>query len=284
MTTQAAVLDLAASFIGYKETPVNDTVFGSWYGLNYNPWCAMFACYCAYEAGIPVPATTGKGYAYAPSGMAYFKRMGMFSASPVVGAHVFFNFPGDGAAPNHVGLVEKVLANSAIQTIEGNTDNVVARRVRNAYIMGYGVLPYHVLAAVASGGANAPVLSQPVVEIMATPSGNGYWLVAEDGGVFSFGDAPFYGSMGGHSLNAPVVGAALHPTGRGYALVGADGGVFNFGVAKFHGSMGGRALQAPMKSITFHPSGDGYWLTAKDGGVFAFGAAQFHGSPYDIKK
>jgi hypothetical protein len=28
----------------------------------------------------------------------------------------------------------------------------------------------------------------------ATPDGKGYWLVASDGGVFSFGDAAFYGS------------------------------------------------------------------------------------------
>ena len=27
----------------------------------------------------------------------------------------------------------------------------------------------------------------------ATPSGHGYWLVASDGGIFSFGDAHFYG-------------------------------------------------------------------------------------------
>jgi hypothetical protein len=28
----------------------------------------------------------------------------------------------------------------------------------------------------------------------ATTSGNGYWLVAVDGGIFAFGDAAFYGS------------------------------------------------------------------------------------------
>jgi hypothetical protein len=28
----------------------------------------------------------------------------------------------------------------------------------------------------------------------ATPTGKGYWFVAADGGVFTFGDAPFYGS------------------------------------------------------------------------------------------
>jgi hypothetical protein len=42
----------------------------------------------------------------------------------------------------------------------------------------------------------------------ATPDGKGYWLVAADGGVFSFGDAAFYGSEGGAQLRGPVVGLA----------------------------------------------------------------------------
>ena len=32
--------------------------------------------------------------------------------------------------------------------------------------------------------------------------------VASDGGVFTFGDAAFSGSLGGRQLNAPMVGAA----------------------------------------------------------------------------
>ena len=35
-------------------------------------------------------------------------------------------------------------------------------------------------------------------------SGSGYYLVASDGGVFSY-DAPFFGSMGGKYLIAPMV-------------------------------------------------------------------------------
>ena len=42
----------------------------------------------------------------------------------------------------------------------------------------------------------------------AAPTGGGYWLVASDGGVFSFGGAPFFGSMGGIRLVQPVVGMA----------------------------------------------------------------------------
>ena len=49
----------------------------------------------------------------------------------------------------------------------------------------------------------------------ATPDGGGYWLVASDGGVFSFGDAPFFGSMGGQPLNQPVVGMAATPGRQG---------------------------------------------------------------------
>jgi hypothetical protein len=50
-----------------------------------------------------------------------------------------------------------------------------------------------------------------VVGIAATPDGKGYWLAASDGGVFSFGDAPFEGSMGGKPMNAAVVGIAAYP-------------------------------------------------------------------------
>ena len=41
----------------------------------------------------------------------------------------------------------------------------------------------------------------------ATPSGTGYWLVAADGGIFTFGYAPFVGSAAGAPLDAPIVAA-----------------------------------------------------------------------------
>ena len=97
----------------------------------------------------------------------------------------------------------------------------------------------------------------PVVGIAAEPTGLGYWLVAADGGVFSFGDAAFYGSMGGIPLNAPVVAMAPTPDGHGYWLVAADGGVFSFGDAAFYGSMGGIPLNAPVVGIAAEPTGMG---------------------------
>ena len=57
-------------------------------------------------------------------------------------------------------------------------------------------------------------LNQPIVGMAPTPSGHGYWLVAADGGIFSFGDARFYGSTGELRLNQPIVGMARDADGQ----------------------------------------------------------------------
>jgi hypothetical protein len=113
---------------------------------------------------------------------------------------------------------------------------------------------------------------------IANDSNQGYWEVASDGGIFSFGTAHFYGSTGGMSLNAPIVAMAATPDGAGYWLVARDGGVFAYGDARYYGSTGGISLNAPIVGIAATPDGGGYWLVARDGGVFAFGDAQFYGS------
>jgi hypothetical protein len=116
------------------------------------------------------------------------------------------------------------------------------------------------------------------VAMAATSDGRGYWIVDSDGGVFSFGDATFYGSMGATRLNAPVVGVAVTPDGKGYWLAAADGGVFSFGDAAFSGSMANTVLAKPVVGIAANGFGPGYWLAAADGGVFALGGAPFLGS------
>jgi hypothetical protein len=118
----------------------------------------------------------------------------------------------------------------------------------------------------------------------STPSvGNGYWLVAADGGIFAFGDAVFRGSTGAIKLNQPIVGMANTPTRAGYWMVASDGGVFAFGDAPFRGSTGAIKLNQPIAGMAPTPAGTGYWLVAKDGGIFAFGGAVFRGSTGAIK-
>ena len=75
------------------------------------------------------------------------------------------------------------------------------------------------------------------------PGGPGYWEVASDGGIFSFGGAAFEGSTGAIHLNKPIVGMAATTDGRGYRSVASDGGIFNFGDANFDGSAGADAFE-----------------------------------------
>jgi hypothetical protein len=79
-------------------------------------------------------------------------------------------------------------------------------------------------------------LSYPVVDMDVTPTGRGYTLVAEDGGVFTFGDAAYFGSLAGRALWGHITSVITTPDGGGYYLLGCDGGVFAFGNAVFRGS------------------------------------------------
>ena len=116
--------------------------------------------------------------------------------------------------------------------------------------------------------------------VAGVPSGgtDGYWAEGNDGGIFTFGAAQFYGSTGATKLNKPIVGMAATADGAGYWLVASDGGIFTFGDAQFYGSMGAVRLNKPVVGMAATPSGRGYWLVASDGGIFTFGDAHFFGS------
>jgi hypothetical protein len=98
-------------------------------------------------------------------------------------------------------------------------------------------------AATDHGEPEGPLL-QPVVGIEATPTGGGYWLVASDGGVFCFGDARFFGSMGG----------------KGYWFLAADGGISAFGDARYMGGGTNLAHAGDATDIAGRTDGRGYWI------------------------
>ena len=129
-----------------------------------------------------------------------------------------------------------------------------------------------------NNGTNGQVIKYNgrIVGIYPT-SNSGYYILASDGGVFSFGDAVFHNSMGGQKLNAPIVNMAVTSDGGGYWEVASDGGVFAFGNAQFKGSMGGQKLNQPMAGIVA-TSNTGYFTYAKDGGVFSYGDSTYNGS------
>jgi len=65
-------------------------------------------------------------------------------------------------------------------------------------------------STVTIGADSSPAINElyGTVFTVASPvsATHGYWEVAADGGVFAFGDASFYGSMGNKVLNKPIVG------------------------------------------------------------------------------
>lgn len=83
------------------------------------------------------------------------------------------------------------------------------------------------------GSMSGKPLNAPIVGICATNSGQGYWLVGADGGIFGFGDAAYYGpSMAlvaqwnlGVGRAIPIIGIArgVQP-GVAYHIVGDSGG------------------------------------------------------------
>lgn len=156
MATAYEFVAKAASQIGVKESPANsnNTKYGQWYGMNYQPWCDMFVSWCANEIGAL--DLVGK-YAYCPYHVDYFKRKGWWldrEAQPQPGDVIFFanKPPNDPNAACHVGIVESRNGSSSVTTIEGNTslsnnDNggAVMRRNRTYgqvgsswYILGFG--------------------------------------------------------------------------------------------------------------------------------------------------
>jgi hypothetical protein len=130
-----------------------------------------------------------------------------------------------------------------------------------------------------------------VVGIVPTKDDGGYWLDASDGGVFSFGDTQFYGSIPGlglhpagsglpNSLDAPIVGMVPSNDDGGYFMVASDGGVFAFGDAHFAGSCPGiGGCSGAAVAVMPDASGNGYWLVTQTGSIYTFGDASYYGAP-----
>ena len=117
---------------------------------------------------------------------------------------------------------------------------------------------------------------QPVA--VASTSPQGYWLVARDGGVFSFG-VPFFGSESGQVVGQPITGMAAVPGGGSYDLADASGAAFGFGPHAADCTGLAAPPNTPIVGIAPAPGGDGCWLASADGGVFSFGSnAPFLGS------
>jgi hypothetical protein len=116
--------------------------------------------------------------------------------------------------------------------------------------------------------------------IVSHPTEAGYWLVDHVGGVFSFGDANFHGSLPGVDMAAHPADLVPTADGDGYVIVATDGRHVGFGTARdvgirTHGHAGVGPIVAAVEAAT-----DGSYLAVdRDGIVVPCGAAPFLGSP-----
>ena len=168
------------------------------------------------------------------------------------------------------------------------------------------------------GGSLALSASAPDAHAAVFNYGQGYVLFAQDGGVFSFGDVGFHGSIyslsgdNGESaeqwVNGPWVAGAVTADKGGYWAVGSDEQICAFGDAAgdtykststtpsktiFSTQSCWDASSGPTNIVGIAAGGSGagpgtqcpstndyceYWLVGSDGSVYSFGGAAFYGS------
>ena len=134
----------------------------------------------------------------------------------------------------------------------------------------FGSIPGAGLHPAGSGMPNS--LNAPIVGMVPSSDGGGYFMVASDGGVFAFGDAKFAGSCPGiGGCNGKAVAVMPDATGNGYWVVTSSGSVYPFGDAVDYGAPGPQA--GAITSAAATPDGDGYWILSGNGQVFNFGNA-----------
>jgi Bacterial Ig-like domain (group 3) len=137
-----------------------------------------------------------------------------------------------------------------------------------------GAIPGLGLHPAGSGLPNS--LAAPIVGIVPSHDGGGYFMVASDGGVFAFGDAHFAGSCPGiGGCSGSAVDVMPDASGNGYWIVTSSGNVYGFGDAAYYGSPG----HGTVTSAVATPDGKGYWVLLSNGQVFAYGGAANLGSP-----
>ena len=118
-------------------------------------------------------------------------------------------------------------------------------------------------------------LNKPIVGMAPTPDGQGYWFVASDGGVFAFGDAPFYGSVGGVPHQVPGRGHRQHrPPASGYWFTNDNGAVSAFGNATYWGSAP-QVLNKPVVGMARRPAAASFGASTYPSGSYGYDVSNY---------
>lgn len=125
------VLALAKKQLGTDEKGDNQTKYGTWFGMDGQPWCAMFVSWVFAKAGHELPALqTDKGFAGVAAGAEALKERHQLHDTPKVGS--IWLHQGPTVQQDHTGIVTAVHDDGSFTTIEGNAGDSVVERKHSA--------------------------------------------------------------------------------------------------------------------------------------------------------
>jgi hypothetical protein len=109
------------------------------------------------------------------------------------------------------------------------------------------------------------------IDMVRTPSGNGYWLLTWGGRVFAYGDATYYGDF--PLFDVVYVAIETNPSGTGLYGLDAKGRVRTLGSAVWYGDYPQANIAATnFKDMAVNEAGTGYATVRSDGAVYTFGS------------
>jgi hypothetical protein len=136
-TIEVEQLGTARSPLGSNKVKYNTSYYGRVVRGQEFKWCVVFQWWCFQKAGISTKIFPKSASVFAVRD--WYKNRERFYRRPMVGDLVIYSF-------SHIGFVEKLLTGNRIQTIEGNWNNRVVRRIHHAdasEIEGYCRPMYH---------------------------------------------------------------------------------------------------------------------------------------------
>ena len=154
-TVEAEEVGTARNPLGSNKIKYNTSYYGRVVRGKDFKWCVVFQWWCFQKAGISTAVFPKSARVF--SVRDWYKNKGRFYRRPMVGDLVIYKF-------SHIGFVEKLLKDNRIQTIEGNWNDRVVRRVHRADasdIEGYCRPEYHKVGPVpqpASGGKTEAIV------------------------------------------------------------------------------------------------------------------------------
>jgi hypothetical protein len=161
------MLRVARSELGVRETGGgsrgNRQKYSREMDMPVTEWCAIFVSWCLRKAGVPKAYASTRVTLFAR----YYANVGRFVRTPRPGDLACFDWEGDGRF-DHVGIVEKVLPDGRLVTIEGNTNrgddqDGVYRMVRSPRLVRGYCRPHYTRGATSPG----PVATGPRYHLVA---------------------------------------------------------------------------------------------------------------------